>query len=439
MAGSPSRRRKPSALKKAAAIGIGGVSLAGIAGVINALNGNKLFLAFAAYLATFMVSPDQLFTDALTKVRIELAVIPPQVAQIAEDVETAYERATKPDWKCQVANAILVRRDSSLAAQIVPAGLYEDYENKVQFPTQCSRELVMLATMTAQAFSGMTTTAPTVSDKRLNDRAKAASAVVAANAARGVVGWVYLGRSDASGALTKSRTIAQPTARGSVTTTEELPLHSKIPTSYRDASFVTLIPAGSTVRILSTRPIAEAATSGPAGSYTWANVTLIRKPAPAALREKARRRRGTVVLAPSLRRVRQNTQRCGQAPETNSRHGATQRWIYVGQKLDGDDAFVPGTARLNVPCVPRDGQVAHLTVSSKVYVGADPGWPGVKPTGEYLLAGTVVQVSGDVSGLGFDAARDPNHCAGDPEPRRNESLGGVTRKRYCVFIPFRPL
>jgi hypothetical protein len=76
---------------------------------------------------------------------------------------------------------------------------------------------------------------------------------------------------------------------------------------------------------------------------------------------------------------------------------------------------------------------------ARVLVGPDPHYPGTRPNGQVLVAGTTVQIVGDVSGYPYDAVADPSFCKRDPSPRRFDAAIPAGHKRYCVYIPFMPI
>ena len=254
---------------------------------------------------------------------------------------------------------------------------------------------------------------------------------------------MYAGLSDGHGNLIDpaARTIKETRAEGRVTTTHELTLHSVVPNAAIDQPDHTLgrIPVGSELDVLEVKEIAETVTPGsrPAG-YVWVRAKLRSKGVGTASLLMIPHRALTRAHRAPAQTFGAGSQ-CAPYPETNSLHDARQRWIYVGQKTTGSDQFIAGTSLLDTPCVPRDGAVARLTQQARVFVGRDPHYPGVRPSGEALTAGTNIQVVGDVAGYPFDAVEDPSFCMRNPPPRRVDRAIPPGHKRYCVYVPFNPI
>jgi hypothetical protein len=131
---------------------------------------------------------------------------------------------------------------------------------------------------------------------------------------------------------------------------------------------------------------------------------------------------------------------CPPFRQHNSLHGATQRWLFAGVKQGSSStAFLPHSSLLDTDCIPRDGAIVRPTRDLKVLVGADPHWPGVAPSGQFVPTGTPIQVVGDISGYPFDATDNPNFCKQDPKRQREFlQIRADHQKQYCVYIPFNP-
>jgi hypothetical protein len=98
-----------------------------------------------------------------------------------------------------------------------------------------------------------------------------------------------------------------------------------------------------------------------------------------------------------------------------------------------------GTTRLNTSCIPRDGQVVRAARDMRVFIGPDPHWPGVRPQGGVVAAGTDIRIVGDVAGYPFDATANANFCSAIPVPQRVlVPIPAGHQKRYCVYLPFSP-
>ncbi len=426
--------------------------LGALAGFIAALNPPACY-AFVTSMFQFVRTPsvanEQKFETAFNAVLKQLLIKPPDVDNLRQTIGVAYDTAAKPEWKCRVVNVVINTGDQTLSLKIAPVGIYEDYQH-ADLPKRCAEELRTLAKMIEASdtfgpfVQGSSSDAPAQTaqdDKRITHLKIAADAIVAQQTPLGTTGWVYVGRTDPTGQLTLSRIIAEDRAKGRVTTLHDMSIRSAAPSSPETVSgtVVGRIPAGSKLSVISVKQVTQRVASGSPGSYLWALVSLVFR-GPGETRVTAVSHRTRVRAVHAWPRFVAYVAPCPLYPETNSLHGPTQRWIYVGQKVDGSDEFLAQTSHLDTQCVPRDGAVARVTQRAKVFVGRDPHWPGVTPTGQVVVAGTNVQVVGDVAGYGFDASDDPTFCDRDPQPRqRDPRIQSGHEKRYCVYIPFNPI
>jgi hypothetical protein len=406
-----------------------------VAGVL-AIFACGAFWAFVTKVFDNRNAPQLNFETAYNAMLDSLKIKPPDYDRDRRDVGTAYDLAIQPPWKCRVVHVVV--NSTAMTIRITPIAVYDDFKRNA-LPNECADELKALAlalTKTPAFAPYLGATSPS-EDQRNTQLHELADGLNAKRTAAGTQGWAYLGRSDSTGHLTAARLVAQTLPRGQLTATHDISL-TKAPPPRADADPgkpVGRALVGSTFRVLSVRQLAEASSGKSTGSYTWALVTLQTKGSSTAVSFLQHGRR-----VPTRERAHSRVVAlfagCQAFAETNSLHSPTQRWIYVGQKIDSN-SFVASSSKLDTPCVPRDGAVARVTQSTKVYVGSDPHWPGVRPNGQALLAGTNVQVVGDVSGYPFDATSDPGFCERDPQPQRKySSIPAGHQKRYCVYIPF---
>jgi hypothetical protein len=191
------------------------------------------------------------------------------------------------------------------------------------------------------------------------------------------------------------------------------------------------------------KPITEHLKGVADAHYIWAKGTVTKVDDPTA--QSASRSSVRMAFA---HRVRLKPTRAAEVAQPvcppfhqhNSLHNAAQRWIFVGEKQGpSSTSFLPGTSTVNTNCIPRDGTIVRATRDLKVLVGKDPHWPGVTPQGQFLAAGTPIQIVGDISGYPYDATANPDFCRHDPTPQRDLiAFPTGHQKRYCVYIPFNP-
>jgi hypothetical protein len=414
-----------------------------LATLVTALNRDALWKFVGDRIQSRAAAEAQFNTELQKVVAMLEATPPPPTETIRISVGNVYSNANKPELKCKVVNVIYNTRDQTLYAKIAPVEFLEDANG---FKGKCQQQLQELAKLFVDKGGVVRSDSPvTDASNAQSTRLHIASEKVLTNTtAVGADGWAYLGKSDGHGNLPDSatRTIKETRAAGRVTATQDLTLRSapKPADSDTETMIVGRVPSGAVLEVGELKEYLEAVRPGsPPAGYLWAHVKLVEKGAAAASRLTAPRRTLARAVRGGRAPVAALASDCPPFPQTNSLHGPRQRWVYVGQKADNsnNDAFIDNTSRLTAKCVPRDGALTRTTQQLKVYVGSDPHYPGVKPNGEALTAGTSIQVVGDVAGYGFDASADPKFCDRDPQPRRTDPpIPAGHEKRYCVYVAF---
>lgn len=397
-----------------------------------------LVVAFNAYGPTIMkiiICPD--FCLATKALAGALQTQPlPNVVNLRSLASTAYLAAKKPDEKCAVVQQ-LSDVGKSVVAQATPMSAYRDYSS-----LGCQDKLWPLAKEDLDAYIGL----KAASDEP--ERVALVRRVVALGTPQNAVGWVYVGHRTAQGAFDE-KFIAEPDVALNETVTLNcdfgFSLQQEPPTSTEGntSPVVGFLFKGSRFQVLEMRTISQPVSTGIAKLvYAKAKVTTV--VVAAARNRSASRRRLTRAMHPTVLPAVATIAAvsCPPFKPEKGSHGERQRWVFVGRKSNPTSAtFLPGSSLLDSDCIPRDGKVVRAKKDLKVLVGSDPHSPGVKPTGQYVTAGSSIQVVGDISGYPYDATTNPDFCRHDPpypHPSKayDQVIGPGDRVEYCVYIPF---
>jgi hypothetical protein len=412
--------------------------LSAIAGLVNVLpwpsllpKPNPVIIAHEQQFGTAM----QLFEGNLRRPTTD-------VNSLRAGADEAYRVASlvppQPLWQCQVVRSIYDQASPDLA-EATPIEAYNDYlEGRLP---DCD-EIAVVARLDWNGIHRLKTR-----DSGTKIRLNLVNHVVAKGTAIGAVGWIYLGYMK-SGQYAPRYTVQLPEIGNVVTLGvpdgqdpldgDGLPVQDEAPQSVavNDGSITAYLLVGSRYEIRALKSVPDLGSGAPA-SYVYGNISVTAvAPVPNTVarytvRRKLARREAASRIVPTMTR-------CPSFQQHNSMHAVSQSWVYIGQTSDNaPNQFVPGTALLQMLCVPRNGSIIRTAKDAKVLVGPDPHWPGVVPQGRVLPAGAQIQVAGDVSVYPFDATATPNFCSVDPKPQKDYApIPPGHEKRYCVYLPF---
>ena len=363
---------KPMSTNVAAIVALIG-AVAGLIAVMNRGPLGKLIADLWTQPVVARQEAQKKFDDAYNVVLALIkATPPPRANMVRESVGVAYDYAKGDDsLKCKVVNIIINYGDQTVAVQFVPVEFARDVDQGTT-PRYCAGDVHKLAILYKSKGAYVSSRASNLNDQRTTALNVATEKVIADDTTAGTKGWMYIGRSDGHGNLSDpaTRMIKESRAEGRITTTRALTLYAVVPVASEDqVNPVGRVRTGSVLDVLDVKDVAEVVQEGsPPAAYTWARVKIVSQGATSTSMRTPTRR--VLVRSPAI--VTASAHRCAPFPETNSRHGASQRWVYVGQKVYGDDAFVRGTSLLDTPCVPRDGMAARVLQQTRVFVGIAP-------------------------------------------------------------------
>jgi hypothetical protein len=405
------------------------------------------------------------FTQSLQKLNNDLQAQKPSMPALRSDAETAYDQASQV-WfgqatgsKCRVVRVFSNLQNPDIA-DAAPMDAYSDYQASRLSP--CSGDVFTVATLDWDSFLSFTA----LGDGSV-ERLAAIRHVVAQGTSPRNAGWVYLGELDANGRYSiryfeeANANAGDTVTTASGSTDDGLMLHYFPPAQSGcvtqpgiGGGVAGFLPDGSRITILKVAPlpgcVQQSCPRSAVGPWSCRTSTPVK-----FVFAEARVVSVQPLLASAFGREFIHLQRtrreatlvamggssaCPSYTQHNSLHGRNQLWVLAGETDNANrNAFLPGTSRVNTNCIPRDGQLVRATQSLRIFIGADPHYPGVSPQGGIVAAGTEIRVVGDVAGYPFDATANPGFCNQVPVPQKNLTpIPAGHRKHYCVYLPFTP-
>jgi hypothetical protein len=427
------------------------VAVAAIVAILGAVGAVLHYLpATTSQVIDVLNGPKASFDGSVQQLEAGLKAPNPSILALRTSAAEAYRQAGQAwfgratDWKCQVVDIFYNEMDPSVA-EAVPLEAYSDYETSLLAP--CSSHVFALATLDWGSFLDFK-----AQSQGSVERLEAIRHVVAQGTKAQTVGWAYLGERDAKGSFAvryiheAAAKVGDTVTTSSGSTNDGVLLHLFAPAMRAGAGDLALggiagfLPDGSRITILKLGSQVERRLGGPDAYLVFAEaqVVAVQPLLASALgsesmyMQRTRRVRSVVAMAGAAA--------CPTYTQHNSLHGKTQLWVFAGESDNADrNGFLPGTSRLNTTCIPRDGQLVRATQDLRVFVGQDPHYPGVRPQGGVVVAGTEIRIVGDIAGYPFDATANPSFCNQIPVPQKNlVPVPAGHRKRYCVYVPFSP-
>jgi|SRR5580700_653074 hypothetical protein len=431
-------------------IGIGAAVLALLTAIVNKNTGlvNSAFGDVVSWITGPTQTFDKHWNELEELAERGTATMLPTVRDKADDEYSVANGiltgGTRTADKCRVVRLFSERQDWILVLGL-PDDAYSDYEQKV-FSKSCYTDVENAAGHELSEISEAETQAGVAHLLGLLEkqaRRQEVYQVLAQAAERGDAGWIPVAvRAAGDGSYVSRQTVEVPAKAGKITIASGsggLPVHMYA----RDrplAGIAGWLANGSTALVLALESFKQ---DGSNRYDIWANVKVVSPNplSPVGVRRASTHLQFTHRVAAQV--AMSDPPNCPPLRQNSSLHSAKQLWVWVGEKPDTNksDAFVPGTSRINNPCIPRDGETVQAVKDLPVFVGSDPYYPGVHPQGGIVVAGAQFRVVGDVSGYPFDATADPGFCGGNPPPSKSKALPVIPAghiKRYCVYLPISP-